>query len=76
MAEYIELGSCCDDCVQGIANDDYTGMDDETEKRVREGIESAPGWLVVGDEEGFSWRKCDVCGGLVGEWYKVGYLTN
>ena len=76
MAEYIELGSCCDDCVQGIANDDYTGMDDETEKRVREGIESAPGWLVVGDEEGFSWRKCDVCDGLAGNRHKVGYLTN
>lgn len=73
---YIKLGTCCDDCCSAIANDDYTGMDDETQSRVRDGIQKAPGYLVIGEEEGFSWRLCDICGGLAGYRHQVGYLTS
>ena len=72
---YMELGACCEDCVQAIANDDYTAMDDATEARVRSGIDRAPGYLVVGDEQGFSHDRCDVCGGLAGDRHTVGYLV-
>ena len=76
MAQYVHLGSCCDDCVQAIANDDYTGMDDQREAEVRAGIDRIGQYLTVGDEEGFSWQGCDVCGGLAGNRHEVGYLTD
>jgi len=60
----------CDDCVQAIANDDYSGLDyclspDEAEAReaqIRAGIAGLGGYAVVGDEYGFTWSACDVCG--------------
>ncbi len=78
--EYIELnGGACDDCVQAIANDDYTGMSDETAAHVRSGIDyvcgKAGACLVIGEERGFDWRSCTVCGALAGNRHQVGYLT-
>ncbi len=75
-ANYVDVGECCDDCIQAIANDDYSGMDDEQENLTRAGIESIGQWLIVGDEVGFSWMRCDVCGGLAGNRHKVGYIDN
>lgn len=51
----------CQDCTIAIANDDYSGMDDATEARVKAGIERLAGYAVIGDEVGFSWRGCDCC---------------
>jgi len=85
MAQYHDYGLACGDCVQAIANDDYSGLDysydaEESEKRMAEikaGINACPGYLVVGDEYGFSWRGCDVCGSsLGGDKHEVGYLTD
>ena len=73
--EFYELGTCCDDCVQAIANDDYTGMDDAREQEVRAGLERIGEYLIVGDEYGFSWRRCDVCDGLAGNRHDIGYLA-
>lgn len=58
----------CDDCAVAIANDDYSGMNDETQAAVRAGmaILNKRGWLVVGEEQGFSWMRCQCCGGLAG----------
>jgi hypothetical protein len=82
--EYIEYGSCCDDCVQAIANDDYSGIDyylsgDAADARVAEiraGIAAVPGHLVVGDDQGFSWQRCDICNALAGNRHAVGYLQD
>ena len=68
------LGGACEDCTVAIANDDYSGMDDETEQRVRAGIKKIGQWLIVGEETGFTWRDCGVCGGLAGNRHEVGYL--
>ena len=78
--EYIELiGGACQDCVQAIANDDYTGMSDKTEAHVRSSIahvqDKAGAHLVIGHEQGFSWRPCAVCGSLAGDRHAVGYLA-
>lgn len=53
----------CEDCAIAIANDDYTGMDDTTETRIRLAVRqlSKRGFPVVGDEVGFTWRGCDCC---------------
>lgn len=72
---YVDLGGACDDCVVAIANDDYSGMDDETEARVRAGLQRIGQWLIVGKETGFSHKSCVVCGGLAGDRHDVGYLA-
>src|SRR4051812_23875003 len=73
---YIKLnGGACSDCIQAIANDDYSGIDDATEALVRRGIERIGQHLIVGEEQGFSWMPCAVCGGLAGDRHEVGYLT-
>ena len=72
--EYIEVGECCDDCTVAIANDDYTGMNDAQESATRAGLDRIGQWLIVGEETGFSWRRCDVCDGLAGNRHAVGYL--
>jgi hypothetical protein len=73
--KYYELNDgACDDCIQAIANDDYTGMDDSREQAVRAGIERLGQHLVIGEECGFSWRSCAVCRGLAGNRHTVGYL--
>ena len=62
----------CQDCLMIIANDDASGMDDETEDRVRDGIKD---WaeegiqLVPGDSENdhdFSWQPCECCNSPLG----------
>ena len=72
--EYISLGDACDDCIIAIANDDYTGMNDEQERATKHGLRRIGKWLVVGDETGFSMRECCVCGGFAGNRHEVGYL--
>ena len=71
MAQVVKDGSlACADCTIAIANADYSGMGDETEKRVRAGIEelSKRGYPVIGDEYGFTGRGCDCClDGLAGD---------
>jgi len=68
----------CDDCTIAIANDDYTGMDDATKAQVKAGLErwSREGWLVVGDEHGFSSQGCDICNrGWAGNKHSVTVLS-
>lgn len=72
MAKVIDTGWCCEDCVQAIANDEYSGLDyhysepEATERMeaIKAGIAAyAPGYLVIGDDhDEFSTRRCDVCG--------------
>ena len=64
----------CGDCLQAIANDDYTGLDyhyspeeaKQREAEIRAGIESLGGYAVVGEAAGFHWRGCDCCGSDLG----------
>jgi len=78
-----EYGYACEDCVQAIANDDYSGLDyhyspEESEQRmkdIRAGIEAAGGYLVIGEDEGFKHAGCDVCGlGLAGNKHTVNII--
>jgi hypothetical protein len=74
---YVEHGLACDDCVMAIANDDYSGMSDVKASLTREGIARIGRHIVVGEEYGFSWRGCDVCGvNLGGNKHIVGYLQS
>ncbi len=64
MAHIISDGlQACDDCTIAIANDDYSGMDADTAETVRSGITlwSKQGYLVIGEELGFSHHGCDIC---------------
>lgn len=69
------LGGACCDCVQAICNDDYSGMSDAREAEVRAALAE---WtevnLIIGDELGFSWSGCTLCGGRAGDLHEVGYL--
>lgn len=76
MIGVVDVLRVCGDCIVAIANDDYTGMDDATERRVRAGIRCIElrtgGQLVLGGEElGFSWRECECCGALAGDRYRA-----
>jgi hypothetical protein len=72
---YVEHGLACTACVMAIANDDYSEMSDVQASLVRAGIERIGRHIVVGEEYGFSWRGCDVCGvQLGGDKHVVGYL--
>ena len=57
----------CSDCLIGVANADYTGMDLKRETAVRIGIarwNNDGFWLAPGDgtdDDPFSWSSCDVC---------------
>lgn len=75
MAQVISDGLLiCGDCVQAIANGDYTELDyyyspegaESREKKIRAGIAAMGGYPVVGDEYGFTWRGCDCCGSDLG----------
>jgi hypothetical protein len=55
-------GTACDDCVIAIANDDYTGMDDQRATEVASALEAIGRYLIVGDELGCMAGGCDVCG--------------
>lgn len=73
--KYEEIGLCCEYCSIAIANDDYTGMDDETELRIRAGIWNHGPNLIVGEDQGFCRQGCDICGdGLGGNKHTVGKL--
>jgi hypothetical protein len=69
----------CGDCLIAIANDDYSGMDDETEARVRAGIEhlSTKGYITLGgDELGFQHSRCECCGALPGDRYTAHVMSD
>ena len=53
----------CVDCAMAHANADFSGMDNETEVRVKSGMERT-GHLAVDslDITDFSWSQCDGCG--------------
>ena len=56
----------CDDCAIAATNDDFTGMDEATEARVRAGLERTGHVYVSYDDFGpmyhdFSTRPCDCC---------------
>jgi hypothetical protein len=73
--EYIELGQACIDCTLAIANGDTDTLSDKRAAEVWASIEAVDGYLVIGDEIGFSWQGCDVCGShLGGDMHAVGYL--
>lgn len=74
--EIIEELEACDDCTIAIANDDYSGMDDEQEEATRAGLEALAedGYLVVGDELGFSNSECEICGAMAGNRHEVALL--
>lgn len=69
----------CIDCTIAIANDDYSGMDDTTEARVRAGLArlAKRGYPVIGDEYGFTWHGCDCChDGLGGDKHEFALLSH
>lgn len=64
----------CSECIQAIANDDYSGLDyhydresaDNRASHIRNGIMHAGGNICIGDsdkDEEFSTSSCDCCGG-------------
>ncbi|MCG3771746.1 MAG: hypothetical protein JW384_02939 [Nitrosomonadaceae bacterium] len=57
----------CVDCAMAHANNDFSGMDSETELRVKSGMERT-GHLVVDsvDITDFSWSQCDACDSTLG----------
>jgi hypothetical protein len=76
MAKVIEEMMVCADCIVAIANDDYTGLSDAEEKRVRAGINALhkEGYPTVGDSDkydDFSRRDCPCCGALAGPRHHV-----
>jgi len=75
---------CCTDCLMIIANDDASGMDEETEARCRTGIDAMHKrgyWLICnnqdpGNESEFSWSACEICGSrLGGNRHRLALLT-
>jgi hypothetical protein len=64
------FGLACVDCVIAIANDDYSALTPKRVAEVRAGLEQA-GYLIVGDEVGHTWGKCDVCGSGGGDKHEV-----
>lgn len=73
---------CCVDCLMIVANDDASGMDDETEAACRKGIAGFKGYLALNSdsetgegEKEFSSQSCDVCGShLVGHRTRLALL--
>ena len=57
----------CVDCAMAHANADFSGMDNETEVRVKSCMERT-GHLAVDslDITDFSWSQCDGCGSALG----------
>jgi hypothetical protein len=57
----------CVDCAMAHANNDFSGMDSETELRVKSGMERT-GHLAVDsvDITDFSWSQCDACDSTLG----------
>lgn len=62
----------CTDCMIAAVNGDFTGMDDETEKRVIHGLDRIGYVYPVFDAEtgdgvqGFSWSPCTCCTSKLG----------
>lgn len=71
----------CPDCTIAACNDDYTGMDDATEKSVREGLAKLGPNLVPDNDsetgegiEEFTWARCDCCNGKAGSRHRFAIL--
>lgn len=77
-------GVVCSDCIQAIANDDYTGLDyydepkaaERREKEIRAGLAAlGPNVVTSGEFEEFSSDECDCCGThLAGERHGIAVL--
>jgi len=65
----------CECCLIALANDDYSGMDDAEEKATHEGLaklESEYRMVIPdGAEYGFRHYRCECCGALPGDRYRV-----
>ena len=58
------VGEICVDCAMFHANNDTSGMDEDTFTRV---VQGATGYrIVVGGDAGFSWQWCDACDSPLG----------
>ena len=75
MTEIIENLWICVDCYVAIANADFSGMDGETARAVRSGLENGGLWALISDGENsdpFSMSPCDCCKShLGGERFKA-----
>lgn len=68
----IDKSECCIDCAMIIANNDASGMDSERQAEVETGLEEyRDAKLSLGEETGFTWRKCPICGGLAGDRFEL-----
>jgi hypothetical protein len=65
--EITDTYTVCADCAIAHANADFTGMDAETEKRVKDGMDQT-GHLIIDSDDytDFSWSRCDACGSNLG----------
>lgn len=65
----------CSNCVMGLVNDDYSGMEPHEEKYTQDGLDRLSaqyGTLTYdGAELGFTYRECECCGAGGGERYRV-----
>jgi len=68
----------CDDCTMAIANNDYNGMGNATETRVRLAVHALAhqGYPVIGEDQGFSWRACDCCKAMAGNRHECSLIGN
>jgi hypothetical protein len=67
--------SVCGNCLVALANDDYSGMDDDEAKATADGLATLHGnysqVISDGAEYGFSHYRCECCDGLAGDRYRV-----
>jgi hypothetical protein len=65
----------CEDCVQALVNDDYSGMDDAQQVATDEGLtllhKEYQRVEYDGAEYGFRNNRCECCDGLPGERFRV-----
>lgn len=64
----------CADCLIALANDDYSGMDDDQENATRDGLAGLSNeydLIPDGAEYRFANRRCECCNALPGDRYRV-----
>jgi hypothetical protein len=64
----------CEDCAVAIASGDYSGMGEKQAGRTRAGLARLEGYAAPGDDQGFMWRACDVCGAPAGDRHEFALL--
>ncbi|WP_454735408.1 hypothetical protein [Cupriavidus necator] len=63
--------SVCGNCLIAVANDDYSGMDDDEERAVKAGLDSIGEAVADGADLGFKWYECECCGAKAGDRYRL-----